>query len=155
MLLVSQQVKVGAVAVGTAMFVLEHDSFAARPRHVHEGRAILQLLDGGPSFIAGDLEVDERRGEHAIFRGLLVRASGLHDDVAQGPLLCLQRPVAAVAGVQANDETIAGPERNATLHINVSEAVSSELAVRTNLPQINHVLKCHMGLFVAGPVAAI
>ena len=63
--------------------------------------------------------------------------------------------VAGRAGIEENDERIAVPERNATLHINISEVVSREPAVRTNLPQINHVLKCHMGLFVAGPVAAI
>ena len=123
---VSQEVQVWELAVGSAMRVLVHDGVADRPRHVHKGRAMVQRRAGGRNAELGFLKVDERLGEHAIKRSFRVRARGLHNDVAQGPLLRLERPVAAVAGVNINDETmVAAPARGARLHINVSEASSS------------------------------
>ncbi len=124
---VSQETQVWALAVGSAMRVLEHDGVADRPRHVHEGRLRVQLVTRGPNTAV--LEVNERPCKHAIIRELRVRARGLHDDVAQGPLLRLERPVAAVAGVGVNAKTMAVPARGAPLLINVSEAASSAPAV--------------------------
>ena len=122
MLRVSQEVQVGAGAVGPAMRVLEDDGVPARPRHVHEGRARVQLRARGPSGPSAVLKVDELLCEDAIKRGLGVRASRLHDDVAQGPLLRLQRPVAAVAGVDVNNQTMAVPPRGAALQAIVRQS---------------------------------
>ncbi len=74
MLRFSQEVQVGAAAVGLAMRVLEHDGVADGPRHVHAGIASAQLLDGGPSGAPAVLKVDKRLGKHTIKRGLRVRA---------------------------------------------------------------------------------
>ncbi len=141
------------------MRVLVHDGVAdrpLRPRHVHEGRAMVQRRAGGRNAELGFLKVDERLGEHAIKRSFRVRARGLHDDVAQGALLRLERPVAAVAGVNINDETMmAAPSRGARLHIDVSEASSSAPAVRANLPMTNYVVKRDVRAFVAAPLAAV
>ncbi len=123
---VSQEMQVDAAAVGVAIFsFLEHNNEVARPRYVNEGRATTQLGAGGLSASLAVLKVDENLGEHAIMRSLRVRARGLHDDVAHGPLLRLERPVAAVAGVDENDKTMAVLACGAPLHINVSEEESS------------------------------
>ena len=122
MLRVSQEVQVGAGAVGPAMRVLEDDSVPARPRHVHEGRARVQLLARGPSGASAALKIDERLCEDAIKRGLGVRACRLHDDVAQGQLLRLQRPVAAEARVDVNNQTMAVPPRGAALQAIVRQS---------------------------------
>ncbi len=155
MLRVGQEVQVWAVAVGSAMSVLEQDSVGDRPRHVHEGRAREQLLSGGPSATLAVLKVNERPCKHAIKRGLRVRACSLHNDVGQGQLLRLERPVAAEAGVEGNAKTMAVPARGAPLHIHVSEAESSEPAARANLPQFDYLLKRDVRAFVAAPLAAV
>ena len=122
MLRVSQEVQVGAGAVGPAMRVLVDDGVPARPRHVHEGRARVQLRARGPSGPSAVLKVDELLCEDAIKRGLGVRACRLHDDVAQGPQLRLQRPEAAEAGVDVNNQTMAVPPRGAALQAIVRQS---------------------------------
>ena len=82
----------------------------------------------------------------------------MHDDVGQRQLPRFERPVAAEAGVNVNDQTMAVPARGATLQTNVSEAAlaaSSAAAVRTNLPQINYLVERDVRRFVAAPLAAI
>ena len=122
MLRISQEVQVGAGAVGPAMRVLEDDGAAVRSRHVHEGCLRLQVLAGGPSGASVVLKVDERLCENANTRFLGVRACCLDDDVAQGQLLRLQRPVAAIAGVDVNNQTMAGPPRGTALQAIVRQS---------------------------------
>ena len=101
---------------------ISNDSLSIDVVNVSEGRARVQLRAGGPSGASAVLKVDERLCEDAIKRGLGVRASRLHDDVAQGPLLRLQRPVAAEAGVDVNNQTMAVPLRGAALQAIVRQS---------------------------------
>ncbi len=105
---------IGTVAVGHAFRVLVDNGVALAPRNVHEGRARVQLFASGPS-TGVVLIINKSFRENAVESSLCVGTSRLHDDVGQAVLLRFDGPMAAEAGVEVQDQTMAVPACAASL----------------------------------------